>query len=82
MAHYSARGPVAKSLLRNGAEPAGVELVANRLEGPYTGVHRLAALEFLARSVDRAVQIGHTRPIRMGILVCHSRPSQRSYTSP
>ena len=29
-----------------------MELVADRLDGPYAGVHRMAALEFLARWVD------------------------------
>jgi len=28
-------------------------LVADRVDGPYAGVHRMPALEFLARWVDR-----------------------------
>lgn len=52
VARYSARAPVAESRLRYDAERGEVELVADRAEGPYAGVHRLAALEFLARWVD------------------------------
>lgn len=52
VARYSARAPVAESRLRYDAEQAEVELVADRLEGPYAGVHRMAALEFLARWAD------------------------------
>ena len=52
MARYSARAPVAESRLRYDAERAEVELVADRADGPYAGVHRLTALEFLARWVD------------------------------
>ena len=52
VARYSARAPVAESRLRYDAERAEVELVADRVDGPYAGVHRMAALEFLARWVD------------------------------
>jgi len=52
VARYSARAPVAESRLRYDAERGEVELVADRVGGPYAGVHRLAALEFLARWVD------------------------------
>lgn len=41
--------PVAESRLRYHAERAEVELVADRVDGPYAGVHRLPALEFVAR---------------------------------
>ena len=34
---------------RDDAERAEVERVADRVEGPYAGVHRMSALEFLAR---------------------------------
>src|SRR5436309_13306602 len=47
------RAPVAESRLRYDADRAGVELVADRTDGPYAGVHRMTALEFLARWVDR-----------------------------
>jgi hypothetical protein len=52
VARYSARAPVAESRLRYDAERAEVELVADRTDGPYAGVHRMTALEFLARWVD------------------------------
>jgi hypothetical protein len=52
VARYGARAPVAESRLRYDAERAEVELVADRTDGPYAGVHRMTALEFLARWVD------------------------------
>ncbi|HEY3217404.1 MAG TPA: transposase [Candidatus Eisenbacteria bacterium] len=52
VARYSARAPVAESRLRYHAERAEVELVSDRNQGPYAGVHRLSALEFLARWLD------------------------------
>jgi hypothetical protein len=52
VARYSARAPVAESRLRYDAARAEVELVADRVDGPYAGVHRMPALEFLARWVD------------------------------
>ena len=52
VARYSARAAVAESRLRYDAERAEVELVADRVDGPYAGVHRMAALEFLACWVD------------------------------
>ena len=52
VARYSARAPVAESRLRYHAERAAVELVSDRSDGPYAGVHRMTALEFLARGVD------------------------------
>ena len=52
VARYCARAPVAESRLRYDAARTEVELVADRTEGPYAGVHRMAALEFVARWVD------------------------------
>ena len=52
VARYSARAPVAESRLRYDAPRAEVELVADRVAGPYAGVHRMTALEFIARWVD------------------------------
>ena len=52
MARYSARAPVAESRLRYDAERAEVELVSDRSDGPYAGVHWMTALEFLARWMD------------------------------
>lgn len=43
---------MAESRLRYDAERAEVELLADRVDGPYAGVHRMEALEFLARWVD------------------------------
>ena len=51
-ARYGARTPVAESRLRYDAERAEVERVSDRSEGPYAGIHRLSALEFIARLVD------------------------------
>jgi hypothetical protein len=52
VARYSARAPVAESRLRYDAARAEVELVSDRNDGPYAGVHRFSALEFIARWVD------------------------------
>ena len=52
VARYSARAPIAEGRLRSHAECAEAELVADRLDGPCAGVHRMKALEFLARWVD------------------------------
>ena len=52
VARDSARAPVAASRLRYDAARAEVELVSDRSEGPYAGVHRFSALEFIARWVD------------------------------
>jgi hypothetical protein len=51
MARYLARAPVTEGRLRYEAERAEVERVSDRLEGPYAGVHRMTALEFIARWV-------------------------------
>jgi hypothetical protein len=52
VARYAARAPVAESRLRYDAERGAVELVADRSDGPYAGVHRMMALEFVARWAD------------------------------
>jgi putative transposase len=52
VARYSARAPVAESRRSYDAARAEVELVSDRNDGPCAGVHRLTALEFLARWVD------------------------------
>jgi len=61
VARYGARAPVAESRLRYDAERAEVELVSDASEGPYAGVHRFAALEFLARRVDYIPAKGEVR---------------------
>ena len=61
VARYSARAPVAESRLRYDAVRAEVELVSDRNEGTYAGVHRFSALEFLARWVDHVPQRYETR---------------------
>jgi len=61
VARYGARAPVAESRLRYDAERAEVELVSDASEGPYAGVHRFAALEFLARLVDHIPGKGEVR---------------------
>ena len=61
VARYGARAPVAESRLRYDAERAEVELGSDASEGPYAGVHRLAAVEFLARLVDHIPAKGEVR---------------------
>jgi hypothetical protein len=61
VARYGARAPVAESRLRYDAERAEVDLVSDASEGPYAGVHRFAALEFLARLVDHIPAKGEVR---------------------
>ncbi len=53
-----------ESRLRYAAERAEVELVSDASEGPYAGVHRFAALEFLARLVDHIPAKGEVRAAR------------------
>ena len=48
VARYSARAPVTESLLRYDADRAEVELVSDRSDGPFAGIHRFSALEFIA----------------------------------
>ena len=61
VARYGARAPVAESRLRYDAERAEVELVSDAVEGPYVGVHRFAAVEFLARLVQHIPGKGEVR---------------------
>ena len=61
VARSSARAPVAESRLRYDAERAEVERVADRSDGPYAGVHRMTALEFLARGVDHVPERDEVR---------------------
>jgi hypothetical protein len=61
VARYGARAPVAESRLRYDAERAEVELASDAREGPYAGVHRMGALEFLARLVDHIPAKGEVR---------------------
>jgi hypothetical protein len=61
VARYSARAPVAESRLRYDAERAEVELVSDRNHGPYAGVHRFSALEFIARWLDHVPERYETR---------------------
>ena len=53
--------PCRESRLRYDAERAEVELVSDASEGPYAGVHRFAAVEFLARLVDHIPAKGEVR---------------------
>ena len=52
---------MAPSRLRYDAERAEVELVSDASEGPYAGVHRFAAVEFLARVMDHIPAKGEVR---------------------
>ena len=52
VARYSVRAPMAESRRRDDAARAEVERVSDRSDGPYAGVHRMTALEFLARWVN------------------------------
>lgn len=61
VARYSARAPVAESRLRYDADRAEVELVSDRGDGPYAGVHRMSALEFVARWADHVPERYETR---------------------
>lgn len=61
VARYGARPPVAESRLRYDAERAEVELSSDASDGPYAGVHRMEAVEFLARLVDHIPAKGEVR---------------------
>jgi hypothetical protein len=61
VARYGARAPVAGSRVRYDAGRAQVELASDAHEGPYAGVHRFAALEFLDRLVDHIPAKGEVR---------------------
>ena len=47
--------------MRYDAERAEVELVSDASEGPYVGVHRFAAVKFLARRVQHIPAKGKVR---------------------
>jgi hypothetical protein len=61
VARYAARAPVAESRLRYHPECATVELVSDARDGPYAGLHRMPALEFLARWADHVPARYETR---------------------
>jgi hypothetical protein len=61
VARYGARAPVAEGRLRYDAERAEVELVSDARAGPYVGVHRMSALEFVARFLDHVPERYETR---------------------
>ncbi len=61
VARYGARAPIAENRLRYDAERAQVELVSDAASGPYAGVHRMDALEFLARWVTHVPDPYETR---------------------
>ena len=61
VARYGARAPVAESRLSYDDERAEVEMMSDASEGPYAGVHRFAAVEFLARRVDHIPAKGEVR---------------------
>jgi Putative transposase/Transposase zinc-binding domain len=61
VARYGARAPIAEGRLRYHPERAQVELVSDAARGPYVGVHRLDALEFLARWVHHVPDHYETR---------------------
>lgn len=61
VARYGARAPVAEDRLRYHAERAEVEIASDAASGPYAGVHRLDALEFLARWVTHVPDHYETR---------------------
>jgi hypothetical protein len=61
VARYGARAPIAEDRLRYHVERAEVELISDAASGPYVGVHRLGALEFLARWVHHVPDPYETR---------------------
>jgi hypothetical protein len=61
VARYGARAPVAESRLSYDVERVEVELASDASAGPYAGVHRMAAVEFLARLVDHIPGKGEVR---------------------
>ena len=61
VARYGARAPIAEDRLRYHAERAEVELASDATSGPYVGVHRMDALEFLARWVTHVPDHYETR---------------------
>ena len=73
VARYGARAPVAESRLRYDAERAEVELASDAVDGPYAGVHRMAAVAFLARLVDHIPAKGEVRVRYYGAYVSRRR---------
>jgi hypothetical protein len=61
VARYGARAPAAESRLRYDAERAEVGLSSDAVDGPYAGVHRFAAVEFVARLVQHIPGKGEVR---------------------
>ncbi len=61
VARYGSRAPVAPSRLRYDAEHAEVELSSDAVDGPYAGVHRMAAVAFVARLVQHIPGKGEVR---------------------
>jgi hypothetical protein len=61
VARYDARAPLAEGRLCYHPERAEVELVSDAASGPYVGVYRLSALEFLARWVTHVPDHYETR---------------------
>ena len=61
VARYGARAPIAEDRLRYHAGRAEVELASDAASGPYVGVHRMDALEFLARWVTHVPDQYETR---------------------
>jgi len=61
VARYGARAPVAEGRLRYEAARAEIELVSDARGGPYVGVQRMTALEFVARWVRHVPEPYETR---------------------
>jgi hypothetical protein len=83
VARYAARAPVAEGRLRYDAERAEVELVPDRVAGAYAGVHRMPALEFIARWVDHVPERYEVRVRYAGAYATRRRRAYgSSYPSP
>ena len=75
---YGARAPVAESRLSYDAERAEVELASDAVDGPYVGVHRFAAVEFVARLVQHIPGKGEVRVRYYGAYASRRRGWWRS----
>lgn len=73
VARDAARAPLADSRLRDDAERAEVELVADARDRPYVGVHRRTALEFLARGAAHVPARYETRVRSYGAFAARRR---------
>jgi hypothetical protein len=73
VARYGALAPVAESRLSYDAERAEVELSSDAVDGPYAGVHRMAAVEFVARLVQHIPGKGEVRVLYYGAYASPSR---------